>query len=97
MPPFDPEDVIDEAVDRREASSRLKRDLQSRGVGVEPCAPLASLVMDVVHQPIEIHWNAHCPIASSTETTRTGARFSARMPGSIVLRSPTTTTAKRLG
>src|SRR5512138_3481343 len=97
MTSLDPEDVIDEAVHGREPSAILKRQRQPRRIRLEPRSPLAALVSEIGHQTIEFDGNTHCPIPSLTDSIRTGARFSARMPASMVLRSPTTTTAKRPG
>ena len=97
MPLLDPEHVIEQAADRRKPGAALKRDRETRRVGGEPRLPFRSLVIGVRHQILEIDVRTHWPTASSTDMTRTGPRFSARMPGSITLRSPTTTTAKRFG
>ncbi len=94
---LDPEHVIEQAPDGREPGAALKRNRQTRRVGGEPRLPFRPLVIGVRDQVLEFDIRAHGPTASSTDITRTGPRFSARMPGSMTLRSPTTTTAKRFG
>src|SRR5262245_45323298 len=98
MPLLDPEHVIEQTADGRKPAAVLERDRQTLcGIDREPRLPFRPLVIAVRDQILEIDCSAHCPTASSTDITRTGPRFSARMPGSITLRSPTTTTAKRFG
>src|SRR5688572_4769272 len=96
MPPFDEKDVVEQAADRGEVARGLKRNLQPLRVGGHPRPPLRAVGVGVGEQLVEPHGCGHGS-ASSTVITRTGPSLSARMPGSIVFRSPTTTTAKRDG
>ena len=62
------------------------------GSAATHAAPLAAFVVAVIEKLQQGQTDAH-GTTSSTESTRIGPRFSARMPGSIFCRSPTTTTA----
>src|SRR4029453_9439754 len=97
MTTFDQEYGIEHAANSREAAALLKRDRQSCGIGLNPCSPLAALLIRVRHQGCQLQRDAHSPKTSWIDNGRTIPRLSARTPASITLRSPATTTSAFCG
>ena len=100
MAPFDQEHMIDQLADRAVAVARLDRQVHRFGMEEQPSAPLVPLGIGIADQLFEGQCERHGAtyfMTSSIVTVDTGPRFNARTPGSIVFRSPTTTTANLSG
>src|SRR5678816_2539263 len=92
MTTLDEEDVVEEGCDTREAPGALQWNLQTRRIFHQPLTPFGAFVVGVVEEAVEWDGDAHGPRRSTTDMVFTVPSFNARMPGSMILRSPTTTT-----